>query len=256
MKLISVRSSLERISSIICIFCEKKHIKSEQMLVQTNLQRLADDNYNSYYDPYNVYDNSYSYTMDYIIYGSIAGAIIFGAALFFYFMIKRRRNRLRRAQLTSKNSTNIACRCWLQFYRFNLQMFLWPQIDSNQELVPNNKHHIWQQVKGFHLQLMLTIHHKDNQCKTVYFKIFCVSHFAFQINIKNNHHIINWWLLIFHFLFVLRSYGNFAQPGVMTAAGGYQYQPSNQQGTSGPVQHTPYQSFRAQTIYRYYNNLR
>lgn len=77
---------------------------------QTDLQRMADDNYNSYYDPYYNY-NSYNYAADFIIWGSISGAIIFGAATFFYFMIKRRRNRARRAQLTCKIITNIVSIC-------------------------------------------------------------------------------------------------------------------------------------------------
>lgn len=75
------------------------------MAEQTNLQRMADDNYNSYYEY-----SSYDYTLDYIIYGSIAGAFIIGVATCFHFMNKRRRNRERRAQLTGKKITYIVCR--------------------------------------------------------------------------------------------------------------------------------------------------
>lgn len=134
---------------------------------QSNLQRMADDNYNSYYDPY--YDYRYNYTTDYIIWGSIAGAIIIGAATFFHFMIKRRRNRARRAQLTSKNIKNIVRQIVYSFYCFAIQLFFWPQIDFSQELQPT-KHLVWQPVRVFHLQLMLTIHHKDNKCKIILLK--------------------------------------------------------------------------------------
>lgn len=72
------------------------------MSEQTNVKQMSD----GYYDQYYNY-NSYNYTADYIIWGSIAGAVIIGVAMAFYFMIKRKQNRARRAQLSGKKITNI-----------------------------------------------------------------------------------------------------------------------------------------------------
>lgn len=73
------------------------------MSEQANLQQVAD---NGYYDPY--YDNySYNFVDDYIIWVSLAGALIIGVGTFSYFMIKRRNNRARRAQLTGNKIKNM-----------------------------------------------------------------------------------------------------------------------------------------------------